>query len=366
MFSKKIVAAAALLALAAGAQAQVKLYGQVDMSVGKFKSFNNVQPNGSIKSVTQVESGVMSTGSFIGFSGTEDLGGGLKAGFVLESYLSADTGAANAAGAPFWSRSSHLSLTGGFGKVALGKYDSVLYTMLTNFSPLGDSQVFAPNQVLHYSSPLIIGNAFGNQPFLGQGTSWANAITYETPNLAGFSGTVQYAPKENTNQPANVNNKDSIGLGGAYSAGPLNVSAVYTRTGIAAPFNNALNRSQKTTGLAASYNFGVATLSGIYTKTKVDNLGATPDSSKFYQIGASIPVTAAGKVSVAYGQRKFDLLTFGGQTPKAKQFSLAYEHNLSKRTSVYAAAGNLKASNLPFTPSSIKSTNYAFGIKHNF
>jgi len=305
----------------------------------------------------------MSTGSFIGFAGTEDLGGGLKAHFVLESYLGADTGWAggpstdkfeSSTAANFWSRTSHVALTGNFGKVALGQYDSVLYTMLTGFSPLGDSQVFAPNQVLHYGSSMIDPN--GNvAEGIGQGTSWVNSITYETPNMAGFSAAVQYAPKENADTGST--NKNNLGASVSYTAGPLAASFVYTRTGDNGQY---YTENYKTTGLAASYDFGVAKLSGIYTKTKPDYNDTW--NSKFYQIGAAIPVTAAGKVAVAYGQRKF---TDSGFNEKAKQFSVAYEHTLSKRTSVYAAAGNLKYSNND-GDASIKSTNYAFGIKHNF
>jgi predicted porin len=384
MFSKKIVAAAALLALAVGAQAQVKVYGQLDMSVGKFKSFD--QETNNLKGVTKVESGVMSTGSFIGFAGTEDLGGGLKAHFVLESHIGADTGSAGAnlqdnfkeeQSNQFWSRSSHVALTGSFGKVALGQYDGLLYTMLTNYSPFGDSQVFAPSQVLHYGSSLLAAG-LDDLGTIGQGTSWVNSVTYETPNMAGFTAAVQFSPKENSYTADDIGstnaaaNKDNLGLAVNYAAGPLNVSAVYSKTGenFNAYFTNGgyteisgIAGTVKTIGLASSYDFGVATLSGEYTKSKLGNQGFAY-STKFYQVGATVPVTANSKVMVAVGRRSFDSVDYYGSTaPKLKQFSLGYEHNLSKRTSVYAAAGNLKYSQ---GNTSVKSTNYAFGIKHNF
>lgn len=363
MFSKKIVAAAALLAVAAGAQAQVKLYGHVDMSVGSYKSYDGESTFS--KGVTRVESGVMSSGSFIGFAGVEDLGGGLKAGFALESFLAADTGEASGVSSgnintkeyrrsgSFWNRTSHVYLSGSFGKLALGQYDSVLYTLLTDFSPLGDSQVFAPNQVMHYGSALLGSTNFGVS--LGQGTSWVNAITYETPNVSGFKATVQFAPKENSDTYSE--NKNNIGLGVSYAAGPLAVSGIYTRTGD--NDNGYFSHNVKTTGLAASYDFGVVKLSGIYTKSKPDYTDTW--NTKFYQVGAAIPVSANGKVSTAYGQRKYD--NGGGYTVKGKMVSVAYEHTLSKRTSVYVAAGNLKVTQNSVSDSG---TNYAVGIKHSF
>ena len=74
----------ALLALgstsAALAQSSVSLYGRIDASVEQ-------QKYGSAKTT-----GMASNGSFIGLRAQEDLGGGLKAGFVLESSINADTG----------------------------------------------------------------------------------------------------------------------------------------------------------------------------------------------------------------------------------------------------------------------------------
>ena len=87
-----VAAACGLLCLAAGAQAQttlpasnVKLYGLVDMSVGRFQA-----PGGP--RTYRAESGGMST-SYLGFNGVEDLGGGLQARFALEAFHRTDTGA---------------------------------------------------------------------------------------------------------------------------------------------------------------------------------------------------------------------------------------------------------------------------------
>ena len=119
---KSLVAVAALLAAAGAAQAQssVKLYGLVDMGVA---SLELAHDKGASTRTTAVESGMMTT-SFIGFAGVEDLGGGLKAEFTLESFIGADTGAnvKNMAG-QFWSRASNVALSGGFGKVAHGSLE---------------------------------------------------------------------------------------------------------------------------------------------------------------------------------------------------------------------------------------------------
>ncbi|MBT9610167.1 MAG: porin [Aquabacterium sp.] len=121
--NKKLVAVAALTLVSglAHAQSQLKVYGYLESAIGSFK------PVGE-QSVTKVQSGDMMT-SFLGFAGTEDLGGGLKAEFALETFIGVDNGAniQNQAG-QYWSRTSHVALSGGFGKIAPGQYDTPLFT----------------------------------------------------------------------------------------------------------------------------------------------------------------------------------------------------------------------------------------------
>ena len=77
------------------------------------------------KGITRVSSDNLST-SRLGFKGTEDIGGGLKAGFWLESEINTDTGVAGAAsGGAFWARRATVSLTGDFGEVRLGRNKTV-------------------------------------------------------------------------------------------------------------------------------------------------------------------------------------------------------------------------------------------------
>jgi predicted porin len=104
MMNKAPLLIATAVALAAGsavAESGLTLYGNLDMSLSNTKQSNTAWGSGftavpvtaaGSRSTTGVTSGVMSE-SFIGFKGTEDLGGGMEAQFVLESYLDADTGA---------------------------------------------------------------------------------------------------------------------------------------------------------------------------------------------------------------------------------------------------------------------------------
>jgi len=346
MFAKKIVAGAALLAVAAVAHADVKVYGMLDMSVGSFKDFefNGAGDLVKGKSKTAVESGSMMT-SYIGFAGDENLGGGLKAEFAIESFILGDTGgtAKNLANG-FWGRGSFVALSGGFGKVALGQYDNAMFTFGYTYNPFGSSMTFSPAMVSYYSL------AGFSAPSLGYDTGWVNSITYESPVISGFQAVVQVAPKETA---AGGDAKNNFALSGSYNAGPLSLMAVYTNSGKS---STAYTARQKDFALGGSYDFGVAKAMGQYSQVK-DTTGGGDTKATFVQIGASVPVTAADAVMVSYGQTKYD---FGTDTAKLKQFSLGVDHTLSKRTDVYAALTNKKITDVG------SANTFAVGVKHNF
>lgn len=344
MFAKKIVAGAALLAMAAAAQAQVKVYGYLELGVGSYKSA------GAAKSVTAVSSGNMMT-SFLGFAGSEDLGGGLKAEFTLETFIGADTGAfvPNNAG-QFWGRGSNIALSGGFGKVALGQYDTPLFVAGLSYNPFGSSMMFSPTMRHYYGFGIgLTGQTAGTTNFaqsLTTDTGWVNSVTYETPNFGGFMATLQWSPKESPAATA----EDSFTIGASYNAGPLSLMGVYGDHGL----STAYTGKQKVFSLNGSYDFGVA--KAFLQYTDVDNSNTSVDDTLF-QIGASVPVTAQGTVLVSYGQLKRD--TAPNDTTN-KIFSLGYDHSLSKRTGVYAALTSERHTALK------TGNSFAVGIKHSF
>lgn len=345
MFAKKnLVAAAALLALAGAAQAQVKLYGMLDMAVG---SFENAHEKGTSVRATGVESGKMMT-SYFGLSGSEDLGGGLKAEFVLESFIGGDNGAniTNMANG-FWSRGSFVALSGGFGKVAVGQYDNPLFTAGYLYNPFGSSMTFSPTMRHYYALNGFIGGGTSGDAAVGFDTGFVNSVTYETPSMGGFMATLQYSPKES----AAAGSKNSYAASVNYTAGPLSAQVTYVKGGLATAYLD----DQKVWSLGASYDFGVAKAFGQYTTTdsKTNSL-----EDKIYQIGVSVPLSDKASVMASYGQlkREFD----AGGSGKDKVLSLGYNYVLSKRTDVYGVFTNNTATDLE------SGQTFAVGIRHNF
>jgi len=350
MFAKKnLVAAAALLALAGAAQAQVKLYGMLDMSVGSFE-------NAGGERVTAIESGKMMT-SYFGLSGSEDLGGGLKAEFVLESFIGGDTGGniTNLAGG-FWSRGSFVALSGGFGKVAVGQYDNPLFTYGYTYNPFGSSMAFSPTMRHYYG--LYGVNAEPTAFALGVDTGFVNSVTYETPNMGGFMATLQFAPKESSADGA----ENSYAAAVAYNAGPFSAALTYTKAGYT-PANTAYLADQKVWALGTSYDFGVVKAFAQYTDVKTDGFfdgdleAFVEDESKvkIWQLGVSVPLSDKATVMASYGKAKDKT-----DDVSDKVFSLGYNYMLSKRTDVYGVFTNNQATGLQ------SGQTFAVGVRHNF
>ncbi|RZL02850.1 MAG: porin [Rubrivivax sp.] len=366
MFAKKnLVAAAALLALVGAAQADVKIYGSAEASFGSFETAHAKNLTTSSR-VTAVESGNMMT-SFIGFSGSEDLGGGLKAEFALETFVGFDKGNNIKNNADqFWSRTSNVALSGGFGKVALGQYDNPLFTSGYTYNPFGSSMPFSPTmRHLNYINQTA---GTGAAAIAGAGasfdTGWINSITYESPNLSGFSFVGQAALKESNA----ANTKNSYSLAGTYAAGPFGATLTYVKSGFTPAFTGGLqtyNGEEKIIDLGASYDFGAVKLFAQYTDIKEDaNVSAVTADNKdrIYQVGVSVPVTEKGSILASYGELKHEIKSgaSAGLEAKDRVFSLGYDHFLSKRTDVYAVFSNHGQTNLE------SGQTFAVGIKHAF
>ena len=339
MFAKKnLIAVAALATLAVSAQAQssVTLYGNVDASVAYVKA----KQGGNSASTTAVESSIL-TESFFGLKGQEDLGGGLKAMFKLESSIAVDTGAA--AGATFWDKNAYIGVAGSLGTLALGNQESLFKTEGNAFNPFGASALLAPTNMLFTG--------------YGLGGSWQNTVGYTSPNLNGLTLSAQHSAREgNTGASAATVNGGATAVAANYTAGALGLSAVIGD--VRSTNATAAAEQQKAWLLGASYDFGVVKAFAQYGQNKFeDATGADNGKDKFFQLGAVVPVTQTGAVHASYGQVKAD-------GDKARQFSLAYHHGLSKRTSVYAGATYIKAEEAG--EEDLKTTALAVGLRHAF
>ena len=317
---KSLIALAVLAASgAAMAQSSVTLFGIVDTGV----AYVNKDAAGDSRY------GLGTSGastSRLGLRGTEDLGGGLKAGFWLEGEIFGDDG--NASGFNF-KRSSTVSLSGNFGEVRLGRDQVPTFQKLTSYDLFSATGI---GQFMGFR------NWAAGQGADDNGIRANNLISYYTPNFGGFNAGFGYAFDEKQT----IGTADSVGryIGGyvAYDNGPLSASLGLAQQKTAVG-GLATDRDEITLG--ASYNFGVAKLSGLLQQTKFKRDIGGDIKTNSYMLGASAPVGGVGEVKLQYAlydQKAID--------SKAHQITLGYVHNLSKRTALYGNLAFLKNKDL--------------------
>lgn len=356
-------AALAFVCASASAQSSVTLYGIVDATV--------MVGRGSIADKTQLGNSGLNTTRF-GFRGTEDLGGGVNAGFVLEAGFNNDDGSgaatnpnnqgkynpatgkftANSAGGGglTFNRRSMLTLASAAGELRLGRDYTPHYWQYAVFDP------FTMNGVA--ASQIYAGSLGG--PTLVRAS---NSVGYLLPkDLGGFYGQAQYYLGENSGaEAAPIAKKDGTGISArlGYASGPLDVAIAAGRTKFALPGDIT------TVNAGASYDFKVFKLHAMYGSDKVGNAA----KSIGYMVGASAPV-GAGQVRATYSHSK---VTINGTTPQAGKLALGYVHNLSKRTAVYATGAYLSnkdgasyALNGSSTAKNASSKGLDFGVRHTF
>lgn len=304
---KNLIALAVLAASgAAMAQSNVTLYGIVDAYAGSTK---DTTKTANAPSQGVVGSGGLKTSRW-GIKGSEDLGGGLKAGFQLEQGFNSDDGSATAG----FDRRAQVSLSGGFGTVVLGR----------TYTPYYELRDATDN-----TAGLNIGSA--RDTFKTARADYAdklsNVIAYASPNFSGFSGAVAASLGENKNDPATNANSSAtnhVSLHLKYANGPLLAGYGYQS-------EKALKGAKSTDYnlFAASYDFGVAKLVGSYQD--VDHAAG---KDKDYQFGVSAPLGGA-TVFFGYANAKSENLA-GATAAKATGYNLAASYPLSKRTDLYA------------------------------
>jgi predicted porin len=352
IFMKKTMIALAAFGAVAGAahaQSNVTLYGLVDMYVGQESTKLSIGGTTASVKTAGLESGGLN-GSRWGVRGSEDLGGGLKANFQLESSISADTGASTG-----FTRTSKVGLSGGFGSIDFGRQYTRMFNLLDTYDAQGTNNFSAAYNAV----------AAG---VLGTSVRWDNSIVYSTPAMGGFSASAQYAFAENATASvtpglAGVSSGRSLGLLAGYSTGPVSVQVAFETTKNGDPTAAAVANapSTKTTGLGASYDFGMLKAYAQFMNQKDGVVNGVRENA--YVLGVSVPM-GAGTFNAGYGSEQQK--TAGVKSGKASSIGVEYRYDLSKRTTVYAALGHVKETAQPTTTDTFKFQNYGIGLRHKF
>jgi predicted porin len=304
---KRSIALAVLATLASGAalaQSSVTLYGRLNVTAERQKVGSDTQ--------TVLEDNF----SRIGFKGEEDLGGGLKAGFIIEHGFDPTTGAA---ASTFWGRQSEVYLSSKLGMLRLGNFiQESLNATADVVSMHNHNTGKSADRLYQY---------FGDID--------TNKVAYRTPEFVKGL----WAEASIAEATAGTGGKRPVDLAVNYDLGKLQLGAGYTKVDQDNQF-----------AVRASYGMGPFTLAAYAQRSEVSN--ASRDVFRvagMYTLGAS-----EFHANVGYaGERE-------GSAPKALQATLGYNYNLSKRTKVYGFVTKLD------NKTGDDFSSVAVGVRHNF
>jgi len=372
-----VAAAAASFATVAHAQSSVTLYGVLDAGI-TYTSNVGTAVNAAGQSVNGKSRWAMGSGidqSRFGLRGSEDLGGGLKAIFTLESGFNIGNGKfANGNGGMF-NRQAFVGLSSQYGTVTLGKqYDATqdylapltatgswggtYFAHPLNLDRLSTNGDVAQNNTIKFTSANYAGLQFGGTYSFSNNTNFGNNRAYSAGVAYQFQGLKLAGAysQANLGDGTNANGATSSAIGGIASQGRV-----------------------RTYGAAAGYAFGPAQVGAAWTQARLDNnaVGLGTLRTDNYEVNAKYNLTPALGLGAAY---TYTNAKINNGSTHWNQFGLQADYALSKRTDVYAQAvyqraakngigaqiynGNSFADNLP--SSSINQTAATVGLRHRF
>ena len=331
---KSLVALAAFAAVSAFAQSSVTLSGNIKGGVAQTKYSGGAAGNGNGLSIADGSS------RFI-IGGTEDLGGGLKAVFQIDTRYRVDDNGGAPTSSPLAGGNTFVGLSGGLGMIQLGKLD-------THYC-LGSDQHGARATALQASSCAILGYVGTVTAPIANTSRSQNVIRYTTPNFAGFQAQGSYSTNFQGSEGAvgDAGKGRAMALGLNYGNGPLKAGVSFWDAKTENRTVGAARADQQAATAFIDWNFGVATVGLTFDESEVETLAAAAvTSTELKRRAWSIPVTVplgAGTFLFTYTKAR-DLKGSGFATPAAltaatadtgaSMFSIGYDYALSKRTSL--------------------------------
>lgn len=369
MRKTQVALAALALVASTAAMADVTIYGTLDVGLAHSNNGKGTYIDGT---------GSWVAGNNIGFKGSEDLGGGLKANFQLESGVGLNNGAvvsggygSNAASSngylsPLFSRIATVGLSGEFGSITAGQQLSPF--IVANASGTAGNAAFFVNRMLLVgfggaaAAPTGNGTGFGYDGFF-----IPNSVQYTTPSLGGWTVNLLTTTKGGSRDgaisgPVETDQYTAVTAGGSIGSVSL-IGGYHERKNIHSGYT--LSASLPLTSDLTVY--------GNYL---------TNDESKSAGLGISTG-KKLGSSSVSLGYKVSDALTANLQyarnddTNASSLTSVGAQYSLSKRTSLYASYGKgTNGINAAFADRGVNryyagalsadSTNVAVGVAHSF
>ncbi|MBY0240534.1 MAG: porin [Burkholderiaceae bacterium] len=327
----------------------VTLYGTFD---GGLRHLSNTDSNGNSK-LTVGSNGVY-LANRLGFSGTEDLGGGASARFVLESGFNTGTGALDNAAGTLFNRSAWVGIGGKWGNLAVGRQYTVGFAIAKDYEPF----------TYRYISLIPVGGGAGTTlpaaataAGLGasatSGTRFNNDIQY-SGTFGPITAMAEYAAGE---QAGNSRNGAAQAVGLKYNSGRFNLGAAYTQKKTAAGFDN------QSTTIGGGYQFGDIKLKLGYAQERQDSALAGTYRNTVSWGGVTWTPAPLVEIIGAWYHTQYRASTSG----KRDFYIVSATYALSKRTRLYTDIDQNRYTGalLPATRQSGQ-TGISAGINHAF
>jgi general bacterial porin, GBP family len=362
---------AAAFATAASAQSSVTLYGLVDAGLTYVNNVATGSATGPQKaSFHGLTSGNLQESRW-GLTGSEDLGGGLKAIFRLENGFSVANGQQDNG---LFGRQAYVGLSSDVGTVTLGRqYDSVVDYL----GPLSAAGTWGGTYFGH-----VAGNDNLNSNF-----SIANAIKFQSNNYAGFSFGGLYGF---SNQAGAFSDNRAYSVGAGYANGPFKLGAAYMQgNGVNGTSNGAISGEQfagmfqtlnyfgtpiaisvdrqRTFGVGGSYAIDAMTFGALWTQSRINNnFFQAANVVNNFELNGRYLVTPALALGAAYTFSQEKVTIGGASSDKYRfhQFGLQADYALSKRTDFHIEAVaqiGSASGDAPAATAAIANNNGAFG-----
>jgi predicted porin len=368
LLQRKLLAAAvaSACALPAVALAQVpssiQIYGRANVSYERITTKNSsnlaAQPN-------QSNWDLVDNSSRIGFRGNKDLGGGLTGLFQMESRVRLNTGK----DAFLTSRDSYAGLAGGYGTVRLGRTIGPVYYATYDYISMHNHDTGTSSDAL--LAPTVV----GRQGFMNR-TVW-----YTSPKLGAFSVDVAYSLLD-AQRVVGSSQPRYLGLVGSYDQGPLHLAASYANTQNSVDLGGGTANNDKAYTLGGLYDFKTFVVGALIESAKSKVLTGSDASRNYFRISGMMPV-GKNEFHVNFGTVNHWIGGIGNGTSTsndgAKQWTVAYNYNITKETKVYGfytrvhndnngmyGFGTGTANVNPTPVAGLEISSIAVGVRHNF
>lgn len=353
-FAPKL-AALALLAAAghASAQSTVTIYGILDSGL-RYSNGLTAANAGSNSTATAINSGIDATSRF-GFRGVEDLGGGLKATFNLESGINLDTGASVSA-TKLFDRAATVGLQGGWGGLTLGRQTTTLVDAMGAVDPLGVRfAAFNPNVTIAALNAHQLGIEYGPAGAATGSYRLDNSVKY-VGQFDDFSVRAMHGFGEQATGNSRLN---SSGIGAGYQSSLLTAALAYSE------FKSATGLALKAYIGGASTTIGTARLALTYASHEAETTLTAKTKNRTIGFGGTLPLSPSIDLVAAHYQVK---RTRTALVDDGFNRTIAFlEYKLSKRSRLYAELDHTRWKN-NYQGAGLKGSGsgVSLGVMHTF